>query len=111
MVESLLARTAGIRARADAGATGARRARPSVVFARSTRAGLGAGAALAAAALVERALAEGRVLLGVRPQLLLSGGGASAITRRLRVRAQRADDLVLEGLLRLDGRAPRTSRD
>src|SRR4029077_11514362 len=61
MVESLLSNTAGIRQRAGSGLLrGGNRRRSAPVFARSTRAGLLAGSAVACAALIERALSEAR---------------------------------------------------
>jgi type III pantothenate kinase len=112
MVNALLGQTAGIRQRAGAGfaikrgrpAGGGRAAgRPGPVFGRSTRAGLAAGALLAAAALVDRACAEARSELGLRPLLLLSGGAAPGIAPRLRTKARASDELVLVGLAALAG--------
>ena len=97
MIEALLRQTAGIRRRAGAPPR-RRNAAALTVFARNTRAGLIAGAELAAAALIERAMQEARALLGRRPQLLLAGGGAGPVASRLRTPTRRADDLVLRGL-------------
>ena len=94
MTAALLRHTAGVRRRAGP----ERRIRARAVFARNTRSGLQAGAELAAAALIERALREARALLGRRPRLLLAGGGAARIAARLQVVPVRVDDLVLRGL-------------
>lgn len=96
MVDSLLDYTAGIRRRAGRGARTVRRA--TALFGRSTRAGLLSGSAMACAALIERALREGRRELGVRPRLLLAGGGAAQVAPLLTVACHRVDDLVLHGL-------------
>jgi len=114
MVEALLGQTAGIRQRAGRGfalQVGRRHAAgspPSAapVFGRSTRDGLAAGALLAAAALIDRAWAEARSQLGLRPLLLLSGGAAPAVASRLRSKAQASEELVLVGLAALAGALP-----
>jgi type III pantothenate kinase len=99
MVESLLHHTAGIRRRAGITAARAERQRPgAALFGRSTRAGLHAGSTLACTALIERAMTEARAVLGVRPTLLLAGGGAVAVGPLLRVPYRRVDHLVLHGL-------------
>jgi type III pantothenate kinase len=124
MIESLLERTAGIRARAGgaaaagafdralgsvrgvrggrAASTAFRRAaaarRAAGPFAHDTQAALLAGARYATAALIERSLLEARRQLSRRPRLLLAGGGAAAIAPLLRSRHSREDDLVLRGL-------------
>jgi len=106
MVEALLRSTAGIRQRAGARAgAGAMAARPTprTLFGRSTRAGLLAGSALAGAALIERALAAARELMGRRPLLLLAGGAARTVAPLLRVRHLREEHLVLHGLALLAG--------
>jgi type III pantothenate kinase len=94
MVNALLQNTAGIRRRAGP----VQRAYGAAVFASSTRAGLHSGSELAAAALIERVLREAGRLLGRRPRLLLSGGGAARVAARLKLALRRVDDLVLCGL-------------
>jgi type III pantothenate kinase len=93
MVESLLAGTHGIRrrARGDA-ANGAR------LFASNTASAIAAGARFAAAALIERAVEEASRALGSRPVLLLTGGGAADLGKRVRVPGRVVPDLVLHGL-------------
>jgi type III pantothenate kinase len=99
MVASLLRNTAGIRRRAGrvSAQNGGRRG-SAALFGRSTRAGLLAGSTAACAALIERALAEGRARVHERPKLLLAGGGAMQVAPLLRVPYVRADRLVLHGL-------------
>lgn len=94
MVQSLLGGTAGIRRRAQGGA---RRSRG--LYARGTAAALDAGARYASAALIQRALAEARALLGRRPRLVLTGGAAPAIAALLGRRGLALEpDLVIHGL-------------
>lgn len=94
MVESLFDGTSGIRRRAQGGATGRGRA----LFGRSTRAGVEQGARFAAAATVDRAIAEARALLGRTPQLVLTGGGAPGLMPLMHSSHVLVPDLVLEGL-------------
>ena len=94
MVASLLSSTNGIRRRAQGGARG----RGHALFGRSTRAAIEQGARYAAAAAVDRAVAEGRELIGRKPQLVLTGGGAPGIRPLLRSASVLVPDLVLEGL-------------
>lgn len=106
MIQSLLAGTAGIRRRAGGLKASARfahslsaAARPRRnPFGRSTYEGLLAGATLAAAAAIERAMTEARTRLRGMPRLLLSGGAADSIAPLLRARYVAIDDLVLRGL-------------
>jgi type III pantothenate kinase len=106
MIESLLARTAGIRHRA-----GGFRAASDIdqtpselgglalsMFAHDTQTGLRAGARHACAAAIECARMEGGQQLGRRPRLLVSGGAADLITPLLRSPFRRENDLVLRGL-------------
>lgn len=93
MVESLLAGTHGIRRRARGDAADSRR-----LFAANTAGAIHAGARFAAAALIERAVEEAARSLGARPVLLLTGGGAAALGRLVRVSARTVPDLVLRGL-------------
>jgi type III pantothenate kinase len=107
MIESLLRNTAGIRRRAAlpiallrrslAGAP-AGQPRTDALFARDTRAALLAGARHACAALIERAVADGRARLGRSVRLIIGGGAAESITPLLRPACRRDDDLVLRGL-------------
>ncbi len=82
----------------------ARRARgaPAVgaraLFAADTASALDAGAAFAAAAFIDRSLAESRRVLGGRPLLLLSGGAAPALQPYIKSPVRMVPDLVLRGL-------------
>jgi type III pantothenate kinase len=98
MVRALLERTAGIARRASGGG-GAGRS----LYTRSTRAAIEAGARHACAALIERAVEEGRRRLGRRPLLLLTGGGAAALAPLLGGPWRRDEGLVMRGLLALSG--------
>jgi type III pantothenate kinase len=94
MMASLLDSTNGIRRRAQGGAGG----RGPALFGRSTRAAIQQGSRYAAAAAVDRAVAESRQLLGRTPQLVLTGGGASDLQPLIRSAGILVPDLVLEGL-------------
>jgi type III pantothenate kinase len=97
MVASLLDSTNGIRRRAQGGASGKGRA----LFGRSTRVAIEQGARYAAAAAVDRAVREAKELVGRKPQLVLTGGGASDIRPLIRSKSVLVPDLVLEGLAAL----------
>lgn len=94
MVASLLSSTNGIRRRAQGGAGG----RGHALFGRSTRAAIEQGTSYAAAAAVDRALDEAKKLVGPKPQLVLTGGGAPGIRPLIRSASVLVPDLVLEGL-------------
>lgn len=96
MVASLLSGTNGIRRRAQGLAASSRR-----LFASDTASALAAGSQFAAAAFIDRAVVEATSMLGSRPRVLLSGGGAKALRRHLRTRAVEVPDLVLRGLAEL----------
>jgi type III pantothenate kinase len=105
MIESLLNHTAGIRRRAALPATVLARALSAAptaadesLFARATRGALLSGARHACAALIECAVAQGRLQVGRRPRLIVAGGAAGAIAPLLQVKHGRDDDLVLRGL-------------
>ena len=103
MIESLLKGTQGIRRRANgARTTTVKGARPAPrrlrgIFAADTASALDAGAAHAAAALIDRAAAEARVVLGARPLLLLTGGGAALLRPYISTPSRVVPDLVLQG--------------
>lgn len=67
-------------------------------FADDTPDALASGCEGAALGLVERSLAQARLLLGTPPRLLLHGGGADALRARLPDATEAAPVLVLEGL-------------
>lgn len=93
MVEALLRDTGGIRRRA---AGPRRRAAP---FARDTAAALQGGALYATAAAIDRLVREARHVLATSGvELLLTGGGAAEVARRLETRHRLVPDLVLRGL-------------
>jgi type III pantothenate kinase len=99
MVDSLLARTAGIRRRA--GGRRAARVVPAgrvTYFARNTRDAVADGAVNAAAALVQASMRAARKLLARAPLLILAGGAADVVARQLRLPHRREDDLALRGL-------------
>jgi type III pantothenate kinase len=102
MVETLFRRTHGIQRRAQGG----RNAGGGALFARSTRAGVIQGARYAAAALIDRAVEEARVLLGRKPLVVLSGGGARLVRPLLESRCVQVPDLVLRGLAVLASAGP-----
>jgi type III pantothenate kinase len=93
MVESLLAGTHGIRRRARGGEASVRS-----LFATDTASALAAGSVFAAAAFIDRAVAEAARAFGGRPVLLLTGGGAATLKRQLASPARLVPDLVLRGL-------------
>jgi len=96
MVATLFARTRGIHRRAQGGGSG--RSAGGRLFARSTRDGVVQGARHAAAALIDRAVEEGRTLLGRSPLVVLTGGEAAAVRPLLRSSSVGVPDLVLRGL-------------
>ena len=94
MVSSLLEGTNGIRRRAQGGAIG----KGHALFGRSTRAAVEQGARYAAAAAVDRAVIEATELIGRKPQLVLTGGGARDLRPLIHSASVVVPDLVLEGL-------------
>ncbi len=108
MVETLFDRTHGIHRRAQGGSK-PRRGRG--LFARSTRAGVMQGARYAAAGLIDRAVEEGAKLLGRRPLVVLSGGGATHVRPLLKSRCRHAPNLVLRGLATLTQAKARSAPD
>ncbi|HWZ62623.1 MAG TPA: type III pantothenate kinase [Steroidobacteraceae bacterium] len=104
MVATLLNRTHGIRRRARGGALGGRG-----LFGRSTRDAIQQGARYAAAALIDRAVAEAARLLGRAPLVVLTGGGAAPVRALLASNCIGVPDLVLRGLAVL-AQAPRALR-
>lgn len=94
MVSSLLENTSGIRRRAQGGASG----KGPALFGRSTRAAVEQGARFGAAAAVDRAVSEAHALVGRKPQLILTGGGASRLRPLIHTPSLLVPDLVLEGL-------------
>ncbi|MBS0194760.1 MAG: type III pantothenate kinase [Proteobacteria bacterium] len=67
-------------------------------FAADTDDALASGAIWSARALIDRSLRAAQHKLDIVPSVLMSGGGADALLDGWRLRAQRAPDLVLEGL-------------
>ncbi len=94
MTASLLDGTSGIRRRVQGGAGG----RGPALFGRSTKAAVEQGALFAAAATVDRAVSEARDLVGRKPHVVLTGGGAQALRPLIRSAHVLVPDLVLEGL-------------
>jgi type III pantothenate kinase len=93
MVASLLSGTNGIRRRARG-----LQAKGHRLFAADTASALAAGSQFAAAAFIDRAYQEAARMLGARPLLLLSGGGAPALRRHIKSPVRVVPDLVLRGL-------------
>jgi type III pantothenate kinase len=92
MKDSLLTQTNGIRRRARGGTS------RGGFFARSTRAAIEQGSRYAAAAVIDRAVAEARSALGRAPLVVLTGGGAPALRPLIRSTHTLVPDLVLRGL-------------
>jgi type III pantothenate kinase len=69
-----------------------------VDFARCTEDALAGGTVGAALGLIERSHARASECLGTTPALLIAGGGGDSLLAALRVPAEAAPDLVLEGL-------------
>lgn len=92
MKNSLLSETNGIRRRARGGGSA------GGLFARNTRAAIEQGSRYAAAAVIDRAVAEAGRLLGRPPMVLLTGGGAPALRALIRSSHEFVPDLVLRGL-------------
>ncbi len=95
MIASLLGGTAGIARRAR-GAPARKTTRK--LWAADTAGGLEAGAVYAAAAFVDRAVAEAATELRSRPVVLLTGGAAAALRPHIKSVARVVPDLVLRGL-------------
>lgn len=95
MIESLLKGTNGIQRRAGGKSSG------QTLFARDTRAAIEQGARYAIAAVIDRAVAEAKAVLGSAPVLLLTGGAAPQVRGLLRARHRLVPDLVLRGLAAL----------
>src|SRR5688572_16989827 len=95
MIASLLDGTHGIRRRAASQPVG--RVVPRGGFARDTASALAAGAALAAASLIDRVMHEAAATLRARPLLLLTGGAAARLRPYLKTRCRVVPDLVLRG--------------
>ena len=93
MVLSLLKQTHGIRRRASGGSVGGRN-----LFATTTRGAISQGALHAVAATIDRAVQEGLTLLGRRPIVLVTGGGAKVIKPLVSSCCVVVPDLVLHGL-------------
>jgi type III pantothenate kinase len=92
MVASLLRDTSGIARRAR----GARAGR--ALFAKNTRAAIEQGARFAAAAVIDRAVAEARRASGSKPVVFLTGGGASSVRPLVKCAHRHVPALVLRGL-------------
>jgi type III pantothenate kinase len=92
MKDSLLTKTNGIRRRAQGGSPAGN------FFARSTRAAIEQGSRYAAAAVIDRGVAEARKVIGRPPLVLLTGGGAPALRPLINSRHRFVPDLVLQGL-------------
>jgi type III pantothenate kinase len=92
MVGTVLKNTAGIARRADGAAA------IKGLFAQDTRGAIGQGARYAAAAIVDRAVAEAHKVLQRTPLVLLTGGAAVQIEPLLQCSHVSVPDLVLRGV-------------
>lgn len=101
MIGSLLGRTAGIAVRTR-GLRSTRGLQPSGgrLFAADTAQALTSGARMAGVGLIERLYRDAAILLGQKPRLLLTGGGALALSKKLRLPYEIVPDLNLRGLAR-----------
>jgi type III pantothenate kinase len=106
MVETLFSETNGIRRRAQGGGGGG-----TGLFGRSTRAGVVEGSRYAAAALIDRAVEEAAALVGRRPLVVLTGGGAGVVRPLVHSHCVGVPDLVLRGLAALAQSLPPHPRD
>jgi type III pantothenate kinase len=97
MVESLLQNTNGIRRRATGGSLGTGKG----LFGRSTRAGIVQGSRYAAAATIDRAIAEAKKRVKQAPLAVLTGGGARDLQPLVQGPTRLIPDLVLRGLAEL----------
>jgi type III pantothenate kinase len=93
MIDTLYARTHGIRRRARGGSPG-----ETGLVGRSTRAGVVQGSRYAAAALIDRLVEEARALVVRRPLVVLTGGEVASVRPLLRSPWVVVPDLVLRGL-------------
>ncbi|MCB1624242.1 MAG: type III pantothenate kinase [Pseudomonadales bacterium] len=96
MLQSLLSQTRGIRARARESQAPRKPSRP--LFADNTRAAIEQGVRYAGAGFIERSIGEAKKLIGTRPLVLLTGGGAEQLLPLLSSSLRYVPDLVLRGL-------------
>ena len=78
----------------------------SAGFADNTRDAIERGCRLALAAWVERCAADAARLIGVRPQVFVTGGAGAELLPDLRIEVEQAPDLVLQGLAEVVKSAP-----
>ena len=93
MVASLLGNTSDLESFHSGSPLGA-----STGFADNTRDAIERGCRLALAAWVERCAADAARLVGVRPRVLVTGGGGAELLPGLRIEVEQVPDLVLQGL-------------
>lgn len=93
MIDTLYARTHGIRRRARGGSPG-----QAGLIGRSTRAGVVQGSRYAAAALIDRMVDEARALVARSPLVVLTGGEVASVRPLVRSPWVVVPDLVLRGL-------------
>jgi len=93
MIDTLYARTHGIRRRARGGPPG-----NAGLIGRSTRAGVEQGSRYAAAALIDRLVEEAQALVVRRPLVVLTGGEVATVRPLVRSLWVGVPDLVLRGL-------------
>jgi type III pantothenate kinase len=100
MLASLLQNTHGIAERA---ARGSGKRRTVGVLADNTRDAIDAGCLTAAAAVIDRTVAQLTRELGVRPVIFLTGGGADSVQPLLKGAIRCCPDLVLRGVAAIAG--------
>jgi type III pantothenate kinase len=93
MVSSLLKNTSDIASR-----MAGEESQGTALFAKHTAGAVTQGSAHALAALIDRAAAEMKTIVGIAPLLILTGGASESIAPFIRTLLQPVPDLVLRGL-------------
>jgi type III pantothenate kinase len=93
MVSTLLQETSGIRRRAQGGGSDT-----SGLFARSTKDAIGQGALYAAAAMIDRAVDDGALLVNTPPLVVMTGGQSPTVRPLVHSHCVGVADLTLRGL-------------
>ena len=93
MVATLLKETSGIRRRAQGGGSDA-----AGLFARSTKDAIGQGALYAAAAIIDRGVDDGALLVNTPPLVVMTGGQSPTVRPLVHSHCVGVADLTLRGL-------------